>query len=133
MWAASHHVERDVTSYVSTTAGGAVSRNAPSTVQNRYYCTFSTCEPWAAMLASISTSLPWIHSTASAAREGSLGQAAPRAGGAENRPRNWRERIQIKKGETPWLASAGTTVPAGAPLSFRFQVVLHNNVRPAAR
>src|ERR1700730_11453656 len=59
MWAASHHVERDVTSYVSTTAGGAVSRNAPSTVQNRYYCTFSTCEPWAAMLASILTSLPW--------------------------------------------------------------------------
>jgi len=29
------------------------------------------------------------------------------------------QRVQIKKGETPWLASAGTPVPAGAPLSFQ--------------
>src|SRR6202522_3470782 len=35
-----------------------------------------------------------------------------------NRPNNWRERIQIKKGETPRLASAGTTVPADAHSCF---------------
>ena len=44
--------------------------------------------------------------------------SAGRRGG--NRPKNWRERVQIRNGKTPWLASAGTTVPAGAPSSFRF-------------
>ena len=78
-----------------------------------------TCEPWAAMLASILTSLPWdsLERERSSRREVWAGCSAGRRGG--NRPRNWRERIQIKKGETPWLASAGTTVPAGAPLSFQ--------------
>src|ERR1039457_7513893 len=76
------------------------------------------------MLASILTSLPWASLKRERSSRGKFfGQAGPRAGAAQNRPKNWRERIQIKKGETPWLASAGTTVPAGAPLSFRFQVV----------
>src|SRR6202140_5177274 len=85
------------------------------------------------MLASI-INVPSLDSHTRENSHGHLRQAAPRAGGAENRPRNWRERIQIKKGETPWLASAGTTVPAGAPLSFKLPVVpVLRNVSPAAR
>jgi hypothetical protein len=63
------------------------------------------------------TPLSLPHSCASEAR-GKFGQTASQGRRSGNRPNNWRERIQIKKGETPWLASAGNTVPADALSCF---------------
>src|SRR6202166_178386 len=84
----------------------------------------SSCEAWEAVVASNLTPLPLASLNRGRDPQGSLG-TVPWAGGTETAEGNWREREQIKIGETPYLASAGTLVPAGAPSCFPVTNIRH--------
>src|SRR5579863_2549663 len=77
----------------------------------------SSCEASGVVLASKLTPLPLASLNRGRDPQGSLG-TVPWAGGTETAEQNWREREQIQIGETPCMASVGTTVPAGAPSCF---------------
>jgi L-2-hydroxyglutarate oxidase LhgO len=111
---------------------GFVGRECPGRACKTRKNIRSSCEAGAVVVASNLSSLPLASLIAGETRKGKLG-TVPRAGGTETAEENWRERLQIKIGETPCMASAGTSVPAGAPSSFGCKQVRNNGLTGAIR